>query len=205
MPGELHDLVTDVEQDVGVVADAALQLLAAIADQDVVADAALQQVLAVAAGHVVVALAADQRVVAVVADHLVVAVGAIQDVVEEVADEEVAAGIAGTVERAAGQLEKLDVSGQGGGEGGDDVVEGAFVGELGDDVAGLVDEIPVVAVAAAHFVGAGQTVQCIVISGAGEGVVGGSSGHDSHCALHSCTCGSQGDACTRRGCRAHRV
>ena len=68
----------------------------------------------------------------------------------------------------------------------DDVVLGALVVELGDDVAGLVDEIAVVAVAAAHLVGAGQAVQRVVIGGAGEGVVGGSSSHDGHCALHSC-------------------
>ena len=67
--------------------------------------------------------------------------------------------VAGAVDRRrAGQRQVLDVGAERVGDGALDRV-GAFAGALGDHVAGVVDDVGVVAGAAAHRVGAGAAVE----------------------------------------------
>src|SRR5688500_16688028 len=147
---------------------------------DITAGAALQHICAGVAGEDIGALAASEGVVAEAADQLVGAGAAIQLVGEAVADDDVVERIARAVERLADQLERFDIGGEGGGDRGSDPVEAALALQLRYDVAGLVHEVVVVAVAARHLVGAEQAVQRVVAVGAREHVVGGGSGNVSH-------------------------
>ncbi len=202
MAGGFDHLVAGTFDVIVVVASAALHdaLAAVAASQRVIARAAQQQVLAVAADQIVIAFAAGQRVVAAIAGNRVIAVAAIQFVAEAVAQDGVVQGVAAAVERAADQLEKLHIGGEGGGDRADDPILRALVGEFGHHVAGLVDEIAVIAGAAAHLVGAAEAVQRVVAARADEHVVGGGSGHNRHLAL-STGAKRQHGTVMRRGCR----
>ena len=108
----------------------------------------------VALGHHVAGIVDDIGVVAEAAVHRVGAAAAVEAVGARIADEDVGEEIAGAVDvAAAGQGEVLDRGGEREADRALDPV-GALAGELGDDVAGLVDDVDVVAVAAVHHVGA---------------------------------------------------
>ena len=169
--GGLADDVEPVD-DIGVVASAAFQrVLAGRAVEEVVACATLQRVGARAASQEVVADAAVEGVVAAVSGQHVVAGAAIQRVGEAVAQDVVVEAVAGAIERSAHQLEVLDIGGEGEADHADNGVLRALVEQFGHHVAGLVDEIGVVAGATAHRVGAREAVQCVVIVATGQHIV----------------------------------
>ena len=94
-----------------------------------------------------------------------------EDVVAAVAGDHVVQGIAGAVEiAAAGQRQVLHPAGQRVVDGGQHRV-GALVAQFRDHVAGIVDDIGVVAGAADHRVGAGAAVQKVIAAIAGQRVV----------------------------------
>src|SRR5688572_2634363 len=159
---------------------AALQeVLAGVAGKQVIAVTALLQVVPDPAAEEVVAVAADQRVVAAVAEEFVVAGAAVQLVAEMVADEEVLQRVAGAVDGATHQEETLEIGAQREGDGGVDLVE-ALVDEFVRHVALVVDDIDIVADAAAHLVGADEAVQRVVIDAAGGDVVAGGAVQNGH-------------------------
>ncbi|CAF0856079.1 unnamed protein product [Rotaria sp. Silwood1] len=113
----------------------------------------------------------DVGVVARAADEAVVSLAAVQRVVAGVAGDLVVQRVAGAVEVGrAGQHEVLDVVGQRVADAGRDGV-GAAAGGLDDGVAGVVDDVAVVARAAHHAVRARAAVQQVVAGVAGEHVV----------------------------------
>ena len=95
---------------------------------------------------------------------------AVEDVGVGIADQGVGEDVAGAVDRGgAGQGEVLESEAEGVGDRALHRV-GALAEELVDGVAGIVDDIGVVAEAAAHEVGAEAAVEDIVADVAGEGV-----------------------------------
>ena len=171
-PGHVDDVVAlhEIEDAVGACAEPGLEggdperVIVVAAGHVVDAGAADDEIVAVAAGQGVVPGLAAQRVVAVVAGQRVVAAAAEDDVVEHVAGagEIAAAGIVGEIldvgaERVAGQR-RIDAV-------------HALAGGLGDAVAGIVDDIDVVAGAALHRVGTDAAVEHVAVRAAIEEVV----------------------------------
>jgi hypothetical protein len=113
----------------------------------------------------------DVGVVAGAADHGVGACAAVQRVGRGVAGERVVQRIAGGVDRRrAGERDVLDVRGQRVAHRGLDEV-GAFADVLGRHVAGVVDDVGVVAGAADHRVGTRAAIQRVRRGVSGERVV----------------------------------
>src|SRR5262249_15852206 len=116
-------------------------------------------VVAAAADHRVVAATAVERVVAEVADERVVAGAADEQVVVVVAGETVVEVVGGAVDvLLAGQDQVFEVVAEGEADGALHRVDAAALREgqgLGDDVAGAVDDVGVVALSAGYRVGAG--------------------------------------------------
>ena len=127
-------------------------------------------------GDRVVGVVDEVGVVAAAADHLVDAAAAVDDVVAVVADDLVAAGVAGQVDRrragVVGGLQRLDVGAgrHGPAHAGAHHVDALAAG-FGHRVAGIVDDVGVVAEAADHGVGAGAAVQVVVAVVAAQRVV----------------------------------
>ena len=112
----------------------------------------------------------DVGVVAGPADHRVRPRPPLRHVVAGVAGEDVVGRVAGAVDGARpGQGQVLDLGAERVGQCRLDGV-GAAAGELGRHVAGVVDDVGVVAVAAGHRVGAGAAVEPVVGGVAGEDV-----------------------------------
>ena len=128
---------------------------------EVVADRAVDDVGA-AAGRLdddVEAVVDEIGIVAAAADHGVAAGAAVEDVGARIAGEDVGEAVAGAVEVAgAGEDEPLDL-------GAENVVQraldgvGAAARQLGHDVAGIVDDVGVVAERRPHGVGADAAVE----------------------------------------------
>ena len=112
----------------------------------------------------------DIGVVAGAADHGVGAGAAVERVVAAVAGDDVGERIAGAVDvGAAGQGQVLDIGAE---RVGDRRLHrvGALVERLRHHVAGIVDDVGVVAGAADHRVGAGPAVKRVIARAAGDGI-----------------------------------
>ena len=118
----------------------------------------------------VVAASAYQRVGAGSAIEDVVAFQAVQGVIGIGTDEGVVQGVAGTGDRLAGEGQVLDVVAQGVIEGTDHRI-GAFASSLDHAVAGIIQDVGVVAAAARHHVSTGATVEGVAAAVAGDEVV----------------------------------
>jgi hypothetical protein len=100
--------------------------------------------------------------------------GAIDDVVARPGVDQVVECVAGAVHGAGGdEVEVLDVGAEGVIDQGVDGVDAARCGGIGfrDDVAGVVDDIEVAAVAAEHRVGSGSAIEGVVAGAAIEDVI----------------------------------
>ena len=111
-----------------------------------------------------------QRIGARIADERVVAAAAGENVVAGIAGDDVGVAVAGAVDvAAAGQGQVLDI-------GAERVADrrlhgvGALADEFRRQVAGIVDDVGIVADAAHHGVGAGATIEGVVAAVAGEDV-----------------------------------
>jgi hypothetical protein len=194
----LRDHVTDIVDDVGVVAGAAGEDVgAAVAREDVVeavagavdvgaagqsqildigaegvGDRRLHRVDARVEGfrHHVAGIVNDISVVAETADHGVGTNTAVENIVAAVAGDRVVEPVAGAVDiAAAGQGQILDIGADGVGDRRLHRV-GARVERFRHHVAGVVDHIGVVAEAADHGVGAGAAIENVVAAVAGDRV-----------------------------------
>ena len=126
----------------------------------------------------VVRLIDDIGVVAEPARHRVRAGLAVEYVLAGIAEQRIVQAVAGAVEIGrAHQSELLEIGTQRPAEPGLDRV-GALARRLGDDVAGDVDDIGVVAKPARHRVAAGSAVEPVVAARAGEDVLAGIAGQD---------------------------
>ena len=118
--------------------------------------------------HLVEAAVDEIGIVAEAAGHDVAAAAAVERVGARIAGEDVGDGVAGAFDIAgAGEDEPFEVRAESVVQRGLDGV-GALAGELDRDVAGIVDDIGVVAEAAGHGVGAGAAVEDIGGTIAGE-------------------------------------
>ena len=115
----------------------------------VVSGSALLKIRTVIAEQLVIAESADQLVVAIAAFEEVVAGPAVERVVPEVAGDLVVEGVASAVDRAVQQSQPLDIEAERDGDRGQNAVV-ALVRELHHQVAGLIDDVGVAAIAAAQ-------------------------------------------------------
>lgn len=121
----------------------------------------------------VVAGAAIQEVVAGAAVQEIVAAAAVEDIVAAVADDEIREPVAGAVDVAgSGQDQVLDIDAERVADARSNNVDTAS-GGLDDPVAGIVDDVDVVAAAADHDVTAGAAIERVLAGAALEAIIAG--------------------------------
>ena len=149
-PDDLDRLVTGIVDDIGVVLRAAAHR--------VDSGAAVERVVAVVPLQRIVVVAAEQKVVAADAEESVVAVETVEPVGAVVAGDDIGAAVAAAAHRGPRQSEPLDIVDQAVGDAAQDEVV-ALVHVLHGKIAQFIDDVGVVAAAAAHRVDAAAAVQ----------------------------------------------